>query len=210
MRSRTFVGAILLSFTLIPRAGAVCPDPPVESPLAMGEVGLFFDAAGTVSCANPPVAVPTPLYLVARAPEGGIGSYGIPWLEATRLPSGLVFVTDTLDLPASSRFELGQTADWCHQALPREAGCAVAAGELVVLGVTTIQPVGPLAGTAQFQTRCPTFAGVRPEPVHYEACGSAELRTLEGGDHLAIGFGEAPVAAVPESWSTLKSRFPSP
>lgn len=209
MRIRGVAVPVLLSFALAP-AGAlgVCPDPPMESPLLPGEVGLFFDAAGTVSCANPAVGVPTRLYVVARAPAGGIGAYSIPWLAPRSLPPGMTFLSNTTELPEGSAFDLGQTADWCHQAIPRDPGCAVAEGELVVLGVIDITLNVPVSGTARFGTLCPTFAGPRAEPVWYEACGSTEPLFLQGGDRLSIGFGEGPVANPSESWSTLKARFP--
>ncbi|MEJ2722780.1 MAG: hypothetical protein P8181_16830, partial [bacterium] len=63
--------------TLLPfsRVGAQCPPPPPASLLETGEVGLFFDAMGTTTCADVPLGIFVSVYLVGRVPEGGVASY---------------------------------------------------------------------------------------------------------------------------------------
>jgi hypothetical protein len=209
MLSKHVAFLALLWFGLVPGiARAVCPDPPAQSRLAMGEVGLFFDAEATVTCSELAVGVPTTLYVVARVPADGIQSYDIPWLMAMQLPPGLIFITTTTDLPAGSAFSMFPAADTCDQAFPIDPDtCPTTPGELLVLGTTTLTPVSTVTGTARFATACPTFAGLQAVDVSYTNCASSGLLMLHGGDAMFLGFGEAPISAGETTWSTVKARF---
>ncbi len=180
---------------------AQCPAPPPTSPLGPGEAGLFFDPAGTTTCAEVPFGTAVPLYLVARAPVGGIASYAISELPAP----GAVLVSSP-QLPSYGLFSIIFNSDICNTAERIDPGsCPVAEGELLVLAVYDVM-FFVSGGTLCFQTACPTIAGLVPMNPYYMRCdtGGGELA---GGGSMCIGLGQGPVSVDSDTWSAIKLLY---
>ncbi len=96
--------ALVVAVCLPAVVGAQCPPPFPTSPLAEGEIGLFFDSLGTETCIDIAVGVMTPLYVVARVPEGGVAEFVIPELLTDELPSGLIIMPPA-GLPPGSLYD---------------------------------------------------------------------------------------------------------
>jgi hypothetical protein len=182
-----------------------CPPPPAESPLGSGEVGLFFDLAGTMNCDEVMPFVPTELYLVARVPEGGIASFPISELLVT---SGSLIVLSTSAI-VDYGFQVHIVIDGCSQAVRVDPEtCPTAEGELIVLAVYQVMFYAS-SGTVCFQTACPTIAGLWPMDPFYTRCDTGVFGELVGGASMCLGLGEAPVAVDASTWGKIKSIYAS-
>jgi hypothetical protein len=177
---------------------AQCPAPPPTSPLGLGEIGLFFDPAGIMTCAEVPLGTAVPLYLVARAPVGGIASYAISELLA---PQG-VFVSSPQP-PPYGLFNIIFYSDACNTAERIDPGtCPATEGELLVLAIYDMVFFAS-GGTLCFQTACPTIEGLLPMNPYHTRCdtGGGEL---VGGGSMCIGLGQGPVSVDSATWSAIK------
>lgn len=202
--------AVILGLTGGIPIGAQCPPPPATSPLAEGEVGLFFDPAGTETCGDIPIGVVTPLFVVARVPEGGVARFDLPELITADAPPGLVF----LGLPrlgAGPAYQLLVIIDACQVAERVDpAGCPVTQGELLVLSVIDVLALAPLGGSYCYQTMCPTIVGPVIINTTYTRCDNGEVMSFTGGESMCIGFNEAPVPVAPRTWGAIKALFRDP
>lgn len=181
---------------------AQCPPPPPTSPLGPGEVGLFFDAAGTMTCGEVIFGFSAPLYLVGCAPEGGIASYAISELMS---PSPVIIPAG--QLPPGAPFNVQIFVDLCNMAERIDPGsCPVAEGELFVLTVYDVMFL-VVSGTVCFQTACPTFAGRVSMNPFYTRCDTGAGDELAGGLLLCIGLGQEPVPVGESTWGAVKSLY---
>ncbi|UCG50934.1 MAG: hypothetical protein JSW58_12130 [Candidatus Latescibacterota bacterium] len=198
------VFACVLFITLTPAPGlAECPPPPTESPLAVGEVGLFFDTAGTMNCDEVVPFVITELYLVARAPEGGIASFSISELL---IDPGPVLVLSTSVIVDNS-YQVQVIIDACSEAVRVDPEvCPTTEGELLVLAVYQVM-FYVSSGTVCFQTACPTIAGIWPMNPVYTRCDTGAWGELVGGESMCLGLGEAPVSVDASTWGKIKSIY---
>lgn len=181
---------------------AQCPPPPATSTLAEGQIGLFFDPLGTETCGYPGSF--TPLYVVARVPEGGIAEFVIPMLLQLSGPGLQVIGTG---LPSGSPYVGGIAYDYCASASrPDPETCPVTRGDLLVIAQITVMALGGGNGTACFQTGCPTFIGYAPFAPTYVRCDSGE-GTFAGGEMMCIGIGEPPTPVEAFSWGAVKAIY---
>jgi len=186
---------------------AQCPPPPQTSPLAEGEIGLFFDPLGTETCTEIVVGVAIPLYVVARVPEGGVAEFEVPELLTEALPPGLIILAPA-SLPPGSPYDLLIVIDACSQARrPDPTTCPVAQGDLLVISMTQVMAFTPVSGTACFQTACATIAGVVAKPPAYYRCDTGAPGEFAGWDVMCIGFGQAPVPVESSTWGAIKSLY---
>jgi hypothetical protein len=201
--------ALLVAAVLGPFSapGAQCPPPPPESPLAPGEIGLFFDAQGTITCAEPGVGVPTPLYVVVRVPDGGIAEFAVPEIMPTEaLPAGMILVAAS-GIPQGIPYDPLIVIDDCSRARRSDpATCPVSPGDLLVIAVAQVMLTAPVRDTACFQTGCSTIAGPRAGATDYARCDTGASGTFTGWDDLCIGFGvQVPVEAT--TWGAVKALY---
>ena len=199
--------ALILAAFFPAAAVAECPPPPPTSSLAEGEIGLFFDPAGTTTCGDPVQAGFTTLYVVARVPEGGIG-----WFEIPRVLAPAFQLIDEPALPSGSPYLQSHCADCCEWAeQPDESTCPAPQGDVIVIAEVHVFTTGGESGTACFQTACSSIAGPIARAPVYGRCGSAvfgdEQFEFRGGDFMCIGFGEAPLALEKTTWGTIKSVY---
>lgn len=206
-------GALTLSLLVALVAGlfspsaAQCPPPPPESPLAQGQIGLFFDPAATITCAEPGVGVLTPVYLVARVPDGGVAEFAVPELMAKdTLPAGLVLVA-TWGFPQGIPYDPLIVIDGCSRARRSDpATCPVSPGDLLVIAVAQVMLTVPVRDTACFETGCSTIAGPRAGAPDYARCDTGEIGLFAGWDNLCIGFGvQVPVES--RTWGAVKALY---
>jgi hypothetical protein len=184
---------------------AQCPPPPSTSPLAEGEIGLFFDVLGTETCANIGVGV-TPLYVVARVPEGGVAQFDAPELLTAALPPGLT-ILGTTGLPPAG-YDALIVIDGCDQFRRSDpASCPVAQGDLMVLSMTEVFAVTPITASVCFQTACPTIAGTVAGPPTYFRCDTGDPGAFAGWEAMCIGFGQAPVPVESSTWGAIKALY---
>jgi len=207
--TRNFAIAFLtlaVAACLPPAANGQCPPPPATSSLAEGEIGLFFDPYGTTTCAVIPIGVQTPLYVVARVPEGGVAEFQVPDLLAAVLPPGMmVFPSDS---PAGGLYVPLISIDSCDGARRADPlTCPVAQGDLLVIAVPRVMLLAPFTGVVCFQTACPTFIGITPTAPAYERCDTGVRGAFFGGDAMCFGFGQAPLPAEEVTWGAVKSIY---
>lgn len=184
------------------RAAAQCPPPPPVSPLEAGEVGLFFDPMGTTTCADVPLGLFVPVYLVGRVAVGGVASYSI-----TELLASPATVVTGGSLPAGAPFTVDFYADACNSAERIDPGiCPAEEGELLVLAVYNVM-FFTVTGTVCFQTACPTIAGTVPMNPHYTRCDAAGGGEFAGGESMCLGLGEEPVPVESSTWGKIKSLY---
>ncbi len=184
-------------------ATAACPTPPTQSPLQPGELGLFFDAAGTISCADPAVFTHTTVYLVTRVPEGGIAEYKLPHLQQD---SAVATADFPVTLPDPSAYLAFQVADDCNFASRQDTEtCPVAPGEIQVLATYQVLRLG--TGTVEFKLECPTFAGPAEITPVYWRCDTGLPLEFTKGEYLRVTFGSPTVETKPLSLGTVKARF---
>jgi hypothetical protein len=187
-------------------AGAQCPPPPASSPLAEGEVGVFFDELGTQNCADLLVGLPTWLFVVVRVPEGGIAEFGIPELVTDALPAGVV-VLGTAGLPPGGLYDILIVIDGCSQARrPDPQVCPVTRGDLLVISTLQVMAVVPVRDTACFKTACPTIAGTVVGPPVYQRCDTGAWGEFTGWDGMCVGFG-VPVPVESSTWGAIKGLY---
>lgn len=199
--------AVITTAALPVVALAQCPPPPTTSALAEGEIGLFFDPQGTMTCTDITLGVPFSLYVVARVPEGGVAGFVVPELYSPGLAPGMVFVGGAT-LPVGSPYDLLNFADACNQAQRRDAmTCPVAQGDLLVISVTEVMATQPYVGTLCFWTACPTIAGLVNMAPTYTRCDTGATGTFIGGSVMCVGIGEAPVAVESSTWGAIKARY---
>lgn len=191
------VFAFTVAFTST--ALAQCPPVPPTSPLTEGQIGLFYNTAGTQTCGSPAGA--TSLYLVARVPSGGVSQFTIPYLSQVSGPGFLVLGTE---FPPGGPFIGGAAQDACANAYsPSPPTCPVAQGDLIVVAKINVLAFGG-SGTACFQTYCPTLGGSIPYPPTYLSCNGSP-GTFAGS--LCIGVNQSPVAVEPVSWGAVKAIY---
>lgn len=187
---------------------AQCPAPPATSSLAEGEIGLFFDPAGTMTCGNIYPFAPEPLYVVARVPEGGVAEFEIPQLDMLSGPASLH--VHSWGLPEGSLYIAGRAFDACTRAYrPDEISCPVVQGDLLVIAQINViaYTYDPVSGTVCFQTWCPTFAGGEAKAPAYARCDTGAWGEFTGGDSMCIGFGEAPLPVEETTWGSVKALY---
>ena len=186
--------------------GAQCPPPPASSPLAEGEVGVFFDPLGTQNCADIVVGVPTPLYVVVRVPEGGVAEFAIPELDWDALPPGLTVLGPAGLLPGGL-YDILIVIDGCGQARRKDPeSCPVTRGDLLVISIIQVMAVVPVRDTACFKTVCPTIAGTVVGPPVYSRCDTGAWGEFKGWDGMCVGFGqEVPVES--STWGAVKALY---
>jgi hypothetical protein len=194
--------ALVAALFLPALAVGQCPPPPPTSDLLEGQIGLFFDPLGTMTCADP-VAGVIPLYLVARVPEGGIAEFEIPVVESIYeyWPVG------SSSLPPDSPFDTVVYADACsHAVRPDPMTCPVAAGDLLVIAVVEITVTTPVIGAMCFYTACPTIAGTVQKHPSFKRCDTDVWEDL-GPAYFCLGFGEPYVRAETSTWGAVKSMY---
>jgi hypothetical protein len=170
-------------------------------------VGLFFDPFGTVTCADIVVGTVTPLYVVARVPEGGVAEFEIPELLTDALPPSLVILMGA-ELPPGVPYDPLIVIDNCGRARrSNPSTCPVAQGDLLPISVTQVLAVAPVTGSVCFQTACATIAGVVARAPTYLRCDTGAMGEFTGGDSMCIGFGQAPVPVGSSTWGAIKSLY---
>jgi hypothetical protein len=172
-----------------------------------GDVGLYFDAAGTIHSKVISPASSFDVYLVARVPEGGIASYHLVDLDFTSSVAPLVL---RHEIPAGSAFSKQEFADDCSRAVATiPSSCPSAAGETVPLIRFTLQYFGGDSVLCLQGFKCPTIAGSAPSELYYESCdepGVQKILTLEEAPCVWL---DGRVATGDANWGMLKSRFGS-
>ncbi len=182
-----------------------CPPPPTTSSLVEGHIGLFFDPLGTTSCGDLVVNVPTPVYVVARVPFGGVASFDIPVVEPNGSVAGIIL--GPTGLPAGSPYDVSVYADACSQGVrPDPMTCPVAQGDLIVIAEMTLTMFVPFSGTVCFHTGCPTIAGTVAGNPTFTTCDGV-AGNFTGGTVMCLGFGEVPVSAQTSTWGAVKSLY---
>jgi hypothetical protein len=204
-----FLSMAILSFALAicmtSPASSQCPPPPATSPLAPGEIGLFYDTMGTQRCGS--MLSTTTVYLVTRVPEGGFKEYVLPRI---RRVSGPTFQSNTFlpIFPAGTPFHAGAAFDACASAYRNDASaCPVVPGDLLVMAQYNLTPLGNVQGTACFETVCPTFSGIVAQPPTYVRCDRNSASPFTGGALMCIGINQLPVAVEPFSWGAVKAMY---
>lgn len=201
---------VLIVFAAVALPAAIhgqCPPPPATSPLAEGEVGLFFDPLGTQTCIEIGFGVPTPMYVVVRVPEGGIAQFSIPEIVTDQQPPGLILLGSAA-LPAGGAYEPLIVIDGCSVARRIDPeSCPVSQGDVLPISVISVMALAPVTGTVCFQTACPTIAGIVAMPPFYNRCDTGAQGTFTGWNGMCIGFGEAPVATEPSTWGAIKAVY---
>ena len=197
--------------TCIPAlASTQCPPPPATSSLAEGEIGVFFDPLGTVTCGDLTVSGWTPLYVVMRVPAGGLKLFTIPELRPAGDSVNFISVGQT-SLPEDSPFlSLFYYSD-CDQAIRpfEQTTCPVAQGDLVVMAHVSVYLFFPVTGTACFETVCPSSGEdqqVFPSTLLYVTCDGVS-GTFTGSQMMCIGLGEAPVPVEAATWGAVKAMY---
>jgi len=187
-------------------ATAQCPPPPAVSPLAEGEIGLFFDKTGTRNCGDLAVGTKTPLFVVARVPAGGIARFTIPELLTGVLPPGVIIFPSKL--PADSPYNPSIFADACSEGVrPDPATCPVAQGNLLVIAEIPVMAFAAVTGSACFRTMCPTIAGPVAMAPFYYRCDTGAAGEFTGGDMMCVGFNQAPVPVETHTWGAVKAFY---
>ncbi|HKI83826.1 MAG TPA: hypothetical protein VKA63_05755 [Candidatus Krumholzibacteria bacterium] len=201
--SRRFMFLGLMTATILVAASSVSRAD-VGSPL-VGEMGLYFDAAGTVRSQLVPNATTFDAYLVVHIPEGGILSYDLVELKFS--DPAVVFILGNAP-PAGGAFVKQELADACSRAVAGESGCPAAAGEIVPLIRYQLQSVGGDPSLSLENFLCPTIAGTVITELYYESCDEPGVqKTLSLNPALSTLFldGRVPVGEL--HWGTFKSRF---
>jgi len=202
----TFLAVVATLGFLHSIAAAQCPPPPPKSLLTEGEVGLFFDPLGTLTCADLTVGVPTPLYVVVRVPEGGVAEFEVPELLTDQLPAELILI-GTGSFPPGSSYDQLIVIDGCSRGRrPDQNSCPVDPGDLLVISVVQVMAAAPLRDTACFQTSCSTIAGPVAGAPAYERCDNGATGTFAGWDAMCVGFG-VPVPVASSTWGALKALY---
>jgi len=194
-----------LAICMTSPASSQCPPPPATSPLAPGEIGLFYDTMGTQRCGS--MLSTTTVYLVTRVPEGGFKEYVLPRI---RRVSGPTFQSNTFlpIFPAGTPFHAGAAFDACASAYRNDASaCPVVPGDLLVMAQYNLTPLGNVQGTACFETVCPTFSGIVAQPPTYVRCDRNSASPFTGGALMCIGINQLPVAVEPFSWGAVKAMY---
>ncbi len=209
VRKATLVAlASILIILLVPSNGfAECPPPLPSCPLGPGEIGLFFDPAGTTTCTEVPyIGAMITLYMVLRVPEGGVASYAIPELLTS---SGSVQVLGST-APGDTLYEVHIVLDGCSMAVRKDPqNCPVIEGDLLVLAAYQVM-LFTMTGTVCFQTACPTIAGTVPMNPAYTRCDTEEWGEFTGGESMCLGLGEAPIPTAERSWGKIKELYKTP
>lgn len=201
--SRRLVILGLLGTALLLASGTVSLAD-VGTPL-VGEVGLYFDAAGTVRSQLVPNGAIFDAYLVAHVPEGGILTYDL--VDPKFLDPAVVYVTGNAP-PAGSAFYKQELADACSHAVANETGCPAATGEIVPLIHYQLQSVGGNSSLILENFLCPTIAGTVITEFYYESCDEPGVqKTLDLNPALSTLFLDGRVPVEASHWGTLKSRF---
>jgi hypothetical protein len=205
-RQTTITGVLALCALLATTAAhPECPPPDPGTPLAEGQIGLFFDPAGTTRCADVAPFAQFTLYLVVRVPEGGIAEFEIPELLAVSAPPGLLFLNTSL--PDGSLYDLHVYNDECSRGhRPDEMECPVTQGEILTIAKITMMAGLGGEAVACFQTGCSELAGPVAGPPQYTRC-DGELATFAGWDALCVGFGTFPLATHETTWGAVKALY---
>jgi hypothetical protein len=198
--------ALLLAACPPTLANAQCPPPPAASSLAEGEIGIFFDPLGTVTCGNPIVLGSTPLYVVARVPAGGLDTFSIPEVRAMNSVAANMLIGPSF-LPEDSPFLWVFNEDGCDQGVrPFETTCPVAQGDLIVIAQLSVLLPVAMTGTACFETVCSSVIGTVPATPFYTTCNGAS-DDFTGSEMMCIGLGEAPVPVETTTWGAVKAIY---
>lgn len=204
--SLAFVALVLATCTHT-IAGAQCPAPPATSNLAEGEIGVFFDPLGTVTCGNPVVGASTPLYIVVRVPPGGMDAFPIPNLVAANdIAAGMLI--GPAFLPEDSPFLWNLVADDCNLGTrpDGQATCPAAQGDLVVIAQLLVSLPVAMTGTACFETVCSSFIGDVSMTPSYTSCDGTN-GAFTGSETLCIELGTAPVPVETTTWGAVKATY---
>jgi hypothetical protein len=174
-----------------------------ESPLQQGEVGLFFDPAGTVD--SKVVSGTFDVYLVARIPVGGLSSY---WLVEPRFSDSSGVIVTAVSIPDGSEFSLQPVQDSCNRAVASAPpDCPGLEGEVVALARYTLQSLAGNPTICLENYQCPTIAGPAATDPGYESCDEPGVpRQFSSSSATCLSLdGSVPTARM--GWGVLKTRF---
>lgn len=183
--------------------GAQCPPPATVSPLQPGEIGLFFDAAGTQKCTDVPMLQTVQVFAVARVPESGIIRFSVGDL-GTEGPSEILSEAITY----AAGFEHQDIADGCDEGVAPT--CHLDAGDVVALAVFDVLRTGD--ATLCIGSFCrDTIAGPGPPgshtPVYWSCAPGASPTPFTLGENLCLRLQDLPVAVEAAAWQLVKNLY---
>lgn len=196
MRRSSFLAVLL---TLAVQAG------PVGAQTAeTGDLGVYFDPAGTLTSASVTAFVPFSYYVIATAPPGGVLAYEFKVEHDPR-----VTITETIVHPPEA-FDVGFDADSSTTNFIVSTDGACLEGSQIVLVEFEAQILAPESDLT-FCLQPATPSSFDPPSPGYLDCATSDIQTFgfayEGcavANPLDL---EAPVANEERSWSALKSSY---